>query len=47
MPKDITFGEINKLGASAKKYRTFFKNNLLKIIWKLKKIYLPLHLGSL
>ena len=47
MPKDITFGEINKLGASAKKYRKVFKKNLSKIIWKLKKIYLPLHLGSL
>ena len=47
MPKDITFGEINKLGTSAKKYRKVFKKNLLKIIWKLKKIYLPLHLGSL
>ena len=44
MPKHITFGDINKLRILVKKRRTIIKKNLLKIIWKLKKIYLLLQL---
>ena len=44
MPKHITFGDINKLRISIKKRRTKIEKNLLKFIWKLKKIYLLLQL---
>ena len=44
MPKHITFGDINKLRISIKKRRTIIEKNLLKNVWKLKKIYLLLQL---
>ena len=44
MPKHITFGDINKLRISIKKTRTIIEKNLLKNVWKLKKIYLLLQL---
>ena len=44
MPKHITFGDINKLRISIKKRRTKIEKNLLKFIWKLKKIHLLLQL---
>jgi hypothetical protein len=44
MPKYITIGDINKLRISIKKRRTIIEKNLLKNVWKLKKIYLLLQL---
>lgn len=44
MPKYITFGDINELRISVKKRRIIIEKNLLKNVWKLKKIYLLLQL---
>lgn len=44
MPKYITIGDINELRISIKKRRTIIEKNLLKNVWKLKKIYLLLQL---
>ena len=44
MPKYITIGDINELRITVKKRRTIIEKNLLKNVWKLKKIYLLLQL---